>query len=244
MDIFIGMQAEGEISGTLDLKDHIGVSVKGTLKGQVSAGAGLKANYNTELSWTKVKMSGQLAATLGLGAGGQGTVEVDVSVLTTGVDLEKVGQQEEENAIMANIIKTVKNGRMKLPEGKTWRDILPELHKKTEWLAKHPEVLGKDMKDFEEIIKSLKFEKGKGKQKFISVRKQQKDWYCTNKPVISSPVSMSEMINQEIARKNKIRSAFGLPAIDPHGRLNAHQVTPPQLTWYLYIIIVVTPDVL
>ncbi len=214
VDIFIGMKAEGEISGTLDLKEHIYISIKGTLKGEVSAGAGVKAGYEAELSWTKITISAQAAASLGLGAGGQGTVEVDISVLTTGVDLAKVGEQEKVNDITAKIIKVVKTGQMKLPPGKTWKDIIPDMQKKAEWLAKHPEVLGKDKKAFEEIMKSLEFEKGKGKQKFISIKKQQKDWYCTNRPNISSPTPMSEMINQEITRKNKIRKAFGMKPIE------------------------------
>jgi Holliday junction resolvase len=189
--------------------------VKGTLKGTVSFGAGAKAGYEAELSWTKVKVSSQLAVTLGLGAGGQGTVEIDVSKLTTGIDLEAVAQQDRESKIASDMIKSVKIGQYKLPPGKTWQDILPEMRKKLEWIAKHPEVLGKDQKAHEELMKSLKFEKGKGQQRFISVRKKQQDWYCTNKPTISSPTSMSEMINQEIDRKNTMRKAFGMPPIEP-----------------------------
>ncbi len=62
--------------------------------------------------------------------------------------------------------------------------------------------------DFERLKKLIHL---KGKSKFISVRRKQSDWYCTNKPEISSPAPMTEMINQEIERRNTIRAFFGLP---------------------------------
>ncbi len=46
---------------------------------------------------------------------------------------------------------------------------------------------------------------------FVSVHRHQKDWYCTNRPVISSDAAMTEMINEEIDRRNIFRSLFGLP---------------------------------
>ncbi len=199
VDVFAGMKADGEVSTTLDLKDHLGIAVKGSLKAEVSAGAGFKAGAEAELSWTTIKMSATMAATLGLGGGGQGSVEIDASVLVTGVDLAKVAQQDAENRIMAEIIRKVKNGQRTFPPGKTWRDMLPELHTKVAWLARHPELLRNNKRRVnaaDAILDKMRFPKGKGKGQYVTVRRHTKDWYCTNRPVIHSKVAMPPIIHQ------------------------------------------------
>ncbi|PIE65782.1 MAG: hypothetical protein CSA26_02390 [Desulfobacterales bacterium] len=61
-------------------------------------------------------------------------------------------------------------------------------------------------------LREIVREKRKGK--FVSVRRHQKDWYCTNRPEIRSDAAMTEMINEEIDRRNKINSFFGLPQME------------------------------
>jgi hypothetical protein len=55
----------------------------GTLKGEVSAGAGAKATGTIQVDWAKgtAKISGELAATLGLGAGAGAEITIDISAL-------------------------------------------------------------------------------------------------------------------------------------------------------------------
>ncbi|MDM8555205.1 hypothetical protein QUF75_10780 [Desulfococcaceae bacterium HSG7] len=65
--------------------DFLGLGLKLNLDGQVSYGAGVEAKGNFDVSWTKIKLGGKLAATLGLGAGGGVGIEVDISKWTTPV---------------------------------------------------------------------------------------------------------------------------------------------------------------
>lgn len=194
IDIFAGMKAEGELSASADLNEYVGISVKGTMKGEVSVGVGIKGTADAELSWTKVKISGSLAGALGLGTGGSATVEIDGSVLITGVNLAKVAESDKKSAILAAIIKKTKTGQMKLPNGKKWKDIIPDMDKKIEWIVKHPQLVKKG-EEADAIMKAMEFEKGKGKGKYVSVKKNQKDWYCTNRPQIKAPVKLPPVVH-------------------------------------------------
>jgi hypothetical protein len=143
-DVFFGFKSKTEASLTLNANDSLGLSLKGKAEAEVSAGAGAKGNANAELSWTKIKISGGLAATLGLGFGGKGSVELDASVLITGQDPAKIDLQNAQSDILSKISKAVKEGQLELPEGKKFSDLLNEMHQKAAHLAKHPELLKVD----------------------------------------------------------------------------------------------------
>jgi len=65
--------------------DFLGLGLKLNLDGQVSYGVGGEAKGNFEVSWTKIKLGGKLAGTLGLGVGGGAGLEIDISKWTTPV---------------------------------------------------------------------------------------------------------------------------------------------------------------
>jgi len=77
---FAGAKAFGQVPLTATLCK---LAATGRVKGEVSAGIGGTASGTIEVDWSslKVKVSGSLAATLGLGAGVGGDVFVDLSEL-------------------------------------------------------------------------------------------------------------------------------------------------------------------
>ncbi len=77
---FAGAKAFGQVPLTATLCK---LAATGRLKGEVSAGIGGTASGTIEVDWSslKVKVSGSLAGTLGLGAGVGGDVYVDLSEL-------------------------------------------------------------------------------------------------------------------------------------------------------------------
>lgn len=77
---FAGAKAFGQVPLTATLCK---LAATGRIKGEVSAGIGGTASGTVEVDWSslKVKVSGSLAATLGLGAGVGGDVYVDLSEL-------------------------------------------------------------------------------------------------------------------------------------------------------------------
>jgi phosphopantetheinyl transferase (holo-ACP synthase) len=70
-------------------------------------------------------------------------------------------------------------------------------------------LLNGPMKDFRKIMARIRRLYGKNRG-YVSVRHSQRDWYCTNRPVIKSEVTMPDLIREETSRVNKIRSMFGL----------------------------------
>jgi len=165
VEVFFGLKLQGEVSSTLDLKEHVGLAIKGTLSGEVSAGAGGKAEYNIKLGWAGIKLSGGAAAALGLGVGGKGAVDIDTSVLLLGIDLDKVGLQEKRNEILADLLQDVKKNDLSLPSDQKWGDILPELRDKATWLAEHPELLKKNEKGSDLLIATITFQSKEEKKK-------------------------------------------------------------------------------
>lgn len=79
-EAFLGGKAEGEIPLTVSLCYMKG---SGKVKGQVSYGIGGEVRGTFEIDWVNMKatLSGELAATLGLGAGADAEVSVDLSAL-------------------------------------------------------------------------------------------------------------------------------------------------------------------
>jgi hypothetical protein len=79
-EVFAGAKANGQIPLTLSLCK---MKATGRLKGEVSAGAGAKAVGTIKIDWAKgtATVSGELAATLGLGAGLGADVVIDLSAL-------------------------------------------------------------------------------------------------------------------------------------------------------------------
>lgn len=75
--VFAGAKAKGEITGTIAI---CGLAVTGTGQGEVSAGAGAGAVGFFKVDWAKgtVKIGGQADATVGLGGGLGGTIEVSL----------------------------------------------------------------------------------------------------------------------------------------------------------------------
>lgn len=67
-------------------------------------------------------------------------------------------------------------------------------------------------KDFQKLMGFIRQKYGKSRA-YVSVHHNQKDWYCTNRPVIELDTDMSDLIREETARRNKIRKFFGLPPI-------------------------------
>ncbi len=195
-EIFAGLKAEGELAATIDLNNYIGLKFKGAVKGEATLGIGAKGHYDAELSWTKIKLSGGLAATLGVGTGGSGSVEIDAGKLITGVDLDAVKTTDSTAKIVNEIVTKVKHGEMHLPKNKKWSDILDEVRKKAEWLVKYPQLVKKG-KEADAVMSDMKFQQGKKKKAFVSAKKHQQDSYCTNRPRISAPVTLPPVLSRD-----------------------------------------------
>ncbi len=192
---FIGGKAELEAEVSLTVW---GLKVGGKGQGEVSYGAGGEAKIEGELSWTKVKVGGKLAGAIGLGMGGSGALEVDATILITGIDPDKVDQQMKAADGIIAIVRGLKDGSLKLPPGKTFADIRDQLQKQAEWYAKHPQknAQGKTIDIAESLKKDLGLQKGKGGG-YVTAHHRQSDWYCTNRPVINAPVALPPIVRKD-----------------------------------------------
>lgn len=195
-EVFVGGKAEIEAETSLSA---LGLKVTGRGQAEVSYGAGGKAGLDAELSWTKIKLGGKLAGTLGLGTGGSASVELDATVLITGVDLDDVGRQQAAAEGIIKICRDLRDGRLTLPPGTTFADIRKALQDQAAWLAKHPQKDGKgkpiDLAD--SLAKALKLGQGKGGGSFVTAKHSQKDWYCTNRPQIEAPVQLPPIVQRK-----------------------------------------------
>lgn len=163
--IFVGAKAKTEVSGTLDLKDSLGVKVTGKVEGDVRYGLGAEIEGEAELSWTKIKISGGGSIAKGLGFGGKGTIEIDATKLITGVDMDKVKAANKKAKIISDLARKVKNGEYTMPEGKKFSDMLDDINTYSEWLVKHPQIIpkgedGKPRNAAELVMEELGFERG------------------------------------------------------------------------------------
>lgn len=77
-EAFAGAKIDGELSGGFYSK-YLGISVKGTVQGEVSAGAGATAKLLGMYDNGELIISAELAATLGFGAGAGGGVVINVA---------------------------------------------------------------------------------------------------------------------------------------------------------------------
>jgi hypothetical protein len=195
-EVFVGGKAEIEAETSLSA---LGLKVTGRGQAEVSYGAGGKAGLDAELSWTKIKLGGKLAGTLGLGTGGSASVELDATVLITGVDLDDVGRQQAAAEGIIKICRDLRDGRLTLPPGTTFADIRKALQDQAAGLAKHPQKDGKgkpiDLAD--SLAKALKLGQGKGGGSFVTAKHSQKDWYCTNRPQIEAPVQLPPIVQRK-----------------------------------------------
>ena len=74
---------------------------------------------SSELSWTRIKINSKVAATVGLGAGGSGDVEIDIHEAITGYDRAALDQQfAAGDGIVTRSAAPSRNGRLQLPPGK------------------------------------------------------------------------------------------------------------------------------
>ena len=194
-EVFVGGKAD--VAAEAQLKVW-GVKLIGKGQAEVSFGGGATAKLDAELSWTKIRMGGKLAATLGLGAGGSTSVEIDATQLITGVDMDKVNLQSAAADGLLKVLKDIRDGRLKLPDKKKFSDIRKQLQEKSEWYARHPQKdkQGKPINISDSIAKDLGLKKGKN-QAHVVVQKQQKDHYCTNRPVITAPVRIPKIIKSK-----------------------------------------------
>lgn len=78
-DVFTGAKLEGVATGTWDLQDLLGIAITGTVKGEVTAGAGAHAGADFAITDDKITIGADLGATLGLGTGGEGSIEIDIT---------------------------------------------------------------------------------------------------------------------------------------------------------------------
>lgn len=195
-EVFVGGKAEIEAETSLS---GFGLKVTGKGQAEVSYGAGGKAGLDAELSWTKIKLGGKLAGTLGLGTGGSASVELDATVLITGVDLDEVGQQQAAAEGIISVVRDLKSGRLVLPPGTTFADLRKALQEQAAWLAKHPQKdsKGKPVALAEALAKTLKLGQGKGGGSFVTAKHSQKDWYCTNRPQIEAPVQLPPILQRK-----------------------------------------------
>jgi len=189
---FIGAKAKGAVE--LSAK-HWGIKLTGKLQGQLTAGAGGEAKVEGELSWTRIKINGKIAATIGLGAGGGGDVEIDIHEAITGYDRAALAQQLAAGDGIVKICRAIRSGRLRLPPGKKFSDIRELLQQKADLYAKHPQLTrdGKKISLVDSLIKDLGLVKGKGGA-YITAHHKQKDWYCTNRPQISSKMPVPSIV--------------------------------------------------
>lgn len=109
VNAFVGAKAKGEVTGTTTL---CGLSVTGTGTGEVSAGAGVGASGTFRVDWATgtVKLGGQADATLGLGGGLGGTVEISAEKIIRNPGAAKdcvVGGVKAAGAAVANAASSV-----------------------------------------------------------------------------------------------------------------------------------------
>ena len=191
--VFVG----AKVKSALELSaKRWGVKLTGKLQGELSAGAGGEAKVEGELSWTRIKINSKVAATVGLGAGGGGDVEIDIHEAITGYDRAALDQQFAAGDGIVQICRAIRSGRLQLPPGKKFSDIRELLQQKAEIYAAHPQLSrdGKQISLIDSLIRDLGLVKGKGGA-YITAHHKQKDWYCTNKPQISSKMSVPSIVS-------------------------------------------------
>jgi len=193
--VFVGGKAELAAEGSLSLW---GLKLTGKAQGEVSAGAGAEAKLDAELSWTKIRLGGKLAATLGLGGGGSTSVELDATELITGHDVAALDRQFKAGDAIATVARGLRTGRLRLPPGVKFSDVRKILQEKADLYAKYPQTTkdGKPISLIDSLINELKLTKGKGSA-YITAHHKQKDWYCTNRPQISSPVVLPSIVERK-----------------------------------------------
>ncbi len=139
--VFVGMKNSGEVSGTLDMNESLGMSLTGKAQGELNLGAGAEGSFNVKIGWGGIKVQGKASLTWGVGAGGGLSVDLDASKAVFGVSESQTEFTNKKMDVIHQLNQAIKSGEYKFPDGANRMDIRNDMELKAQWLLKHPEVL-------------------------------------------------------------------------------------------------------
>lgn len=147
---FAGMKFSSEVSASTTL---FGIKVNGRGSGYVSYGAGAEAKGKFAVNWFgQIKFGGALGATLGLGTGTEGSIEIDASPLLMGVDMGEVATRDNWAKIVDNATTQIKAGKLRLRPGMTLDKFARALHERIGSInPDSPAQVGAFFKEFLEV---------------------------------------------------------------------------------------------
>lgn len=157
---FVGLKETFDVSATLRGPFGIKLGTRASLEG--SLGAGVEGSALLSASWDgHFKVGGKFAAAVGIGSGGSAGVDVDLSNVVTGVDMDDVTLRENTAAIVSSTMKRIEKGEIVLKPGLSMSTFAQDLLRMSDRLTPDDpnnqkamnELLAKSFQDASLVVK-------------------------------------------------------------------------------------------